>query len=168
MDDRGRLRGAEWRRRGAAATLVVLFLPCLLAGAALTIDAGALLAARAQLAAAADMGALAGAQDLDYAELAEGRVVILAAAAIEDAVAMAETNLASEPFILPETVRVIVTVCNVGTGGGGPGRCPVTGRTLEDPTVCVLVRAAVRLPFGPRAAPVTVGVHADASVVGRP
>jgi len=154
---------------GAAAALVVLFLPCLLAGAALVIDVGVLLATRAQMAAAADMGALAGVQDLDYELLAEGLVIIRADAAVSDAVSWVEANLTGRPFVDPGSTKVTVTVCNTeAEGGAGRLACPVTGRPLEQPTVCVAVRASVRLPFLPRSLPVSVRVHADASVVGRP
>ncbi len=163
-------RAPRWAgQSGAAAAVVVLFLPCLLAGAALVIDVGVLLTTRAQMAAAADMGALAGVQDLDYELLAEGRVVIRAATAISDATTWVEQNLARRPFLEPGSTRVTVTVCNTEVeGGDGRPACPVTGRLLQQPTVCVVVRAAARLPFLPRSAPVSVRVHADASVVGRP
>lgn len=162
-------RPAACGQRGGVATLVVLFLPCLLAGAALVIDGGVLLVSRAQVAAAADMGALAGVQDLDFERLAEGTVYILPGQAIADAEAWVAANLEGLAFIERDSLVLTVTVCNPETGEGGGGlRCPVTGRALSSPTVCVVVRAAVRLPFLPRAVPVTVRVHADASVVGRP
>ncbi len=154
--------------RGATAALVALFLPCLVAAVALIIDAGALLVARAQMAAAADMGALAGVQDLDYDLLAsDGRLLVLEEPARADAEAWVRGNLEGRAFIAPETVSVAVTVCNPGSGVAEPV-CPVTGRLLTDPTVCVLVRAEARLPFLPGLGPVGVSVHADASVVGRP
>ncbi len=156
-------------QRGAVTALVVIFLPCLLAAAALVIDVGVLLTARGQMAAAADMGALAGVQDLDYDLLAEGQVVIVPEAAIGDAESWVRQNLASQPFIVPESVSVTVTVLNTGAGGReGKLACPVTGRPLDAPTVCVVARAEVRLPFLPRTTPVSVRVHADASLVGRP
>jgi len=160
---------------GAAATLVIIFLPVLLAGVALVIDAGALLTARAQMATAADMGALAAVQDLDYNLLAEGLIVILEEQAVSDAEAWIMANLSHQAFIEPETVVVVVTVLNTEDRGDGGGEtspvnltCPITGRPVTQPTVCVLVRAVTHLPFLPSLGRVTVEVHADASVVGRP
>jgi len=156
-------------QRGVAATVVVLFLPSLLAGLALVVDAGVLLVCRAQLAAAADMGALAGAQDLDYELLAAGKVVIRSEQAVGDAEAYVRENLRGRPFIEADSVRVTVTVVNPAAADGSrQPACPVTGRALEAPTVCVVVRATVRLPLLPGKAAVTVRVHADAGVVGRP
>jgi len=151
---------------GAAAVLVALFLPCLLACVALAVDVGALLLVRAEAQAAADMGALAGVQDLDYDLLGEGVVFIRPGEARSDAEAWVRANLAESPFVVPGSVTVTVTVVN--TSGQPDGTCPVTGRTLSRPTVCVLVRAAVRLPFLPGLQPVIIRVHADAAVVGRP
>lgn len=152
--------------RGAAAVLVVLFLPCLLASLALALDVGALLVARAQMRAAADMGALAGVQDLDYDLLAQGLIVIRSADAVRDAREWVLANLEGRAFIEPGTVRVVVAVLN--TEGAGAVSCPVTGRLLEWPTVCVKVEAMARLPFLPALGLVKVSIHADASVVGRP
>lgn len=152
---------------GAAATLVIVFLPVLLAGVALVIDAGALLTARAQMAAAADMGALAAVQDLDYDLLAEGSIVILEEEAVSDAEAWILANLSHQAFIEPETVVAVVTVLNTENRPANL-TCPITGRPVTQPTVCVLVRAVIHLPFLPSLGLVTVEVHADASVVGRP
>ena len=165
----GRRVGWTWPvagEKGAVATLVLLFLPCLLAAAALVIDVGALLLARAQLAAAADMGALAGVQDLDYELLARGQIVILESEAVADAVSWVRANLAGRAFLVEEAISVRVSVRNMPRGGGAT--CPVTGRTLLQPTVCVLIQAVVRPPFLPASGWVTMSVHADASVVGRP
>jgi len=151
---------------GAAATLVVLFLPCLLACAALVLDLGSLLVVRAQLRVAADMGALAGVQDLDFELLGQGRIVIRAEDARSDAVSWVRANLSGRSFIDMDGTEVVVTVLN--TDGGRAATCPVTGRALTHPTVCVYIRAPARLPFLPGLGPVPVSVHADASVVGRP
>ncbi|MEW6031264.1 MAG: pilus assembly protein TadG-related protein [Bacillota bacterium] len=158
-----RLRRGE---RGAAGVLVVLFLPCLLASLGLAIDVGVLLLVRAEMRAAADMGALAGVQDLDFELLAEGRVVIRGPEAVRDAEAWVRENLTGRAFIEPGSVVVSVSVRNLDAGARAT--CPVTGRELEHPTVCVLVRARVRPPVFTIFGPVEVEVHADASVVGRP
>jgi hypothetical protein len=157
------------------AAVVVLFLPVLLAGMALVIDCGALLAARAQMVAAADMGALAGVQDLDFDLLACGRIFIREAAAIAAAEAWVTGNLSGRAFIEPGTVRVVVTVLNTdGTGSDGRGDarrllvCPVTGRAFSEASVCVFVQARARLPFIPSRLGPVVRVHADAAVMGRP
>ncbi len=161
---RPRSAGSE---TGAALTLVVLFLPCLLVAAALVLDAGALLIARAEMRVAADMGALAGIQDLDYDLLADGVVVIDPGQAAADAEAWVRDNLTGRAFVDDLTVSVDVTVCNTSLEPGVV--CPVTGRALREPTLCVLVGANARLPFLPRPlGPVRVMVHADATVVGRP
>ncbi len=119
----------SWSRAGAAMTLVVLFLPCLLVASALVLDAGALLLARACLAAAADMGALAGVQGLDYERLAEGDIVIKEAEAAADAEAWVRDNLAGRAFLEAGSVVVAVEVLNpgVGSGGGTPARLPRVG-----------------------------------------
>ncbi|MCL6581720.1 MAG: hypothetical protein K6U08_08935 [Firmicutes bacterium] len=154
--------------RGAVAALVALFLPCLLAAAALVLAVGALLVARAQLRAAADMAALAGVQDLDWDLLAQGVVYLREEEATADALAWLRANLDGRAFLEEGRAEAFVRVLNTvdPTGSPVPAACPVTGRTLDAPTVCVLVRAEVRLPLLP--GPVTVSVHADASVVGRP
>ncbi len=152
--------------RGAAAALVVLFLPCLIACAALAADLGALLIARAEMRAAADMGALAGVQDLDYVALAEGEVLIVPENARADAEAWVRANLEDLTLIEQGSLEVVVTVINL-SDDRAPS-CPVTGRRVRYPTVCVLVRALVRLPFTVSLGPVHVSVHADAAVVGRP
>lgn len=163
---RGRPRPGQ---RGAVLALVIVFLPCLAAGVALVVDAGTLFVARSDLQAAADMGALAGVQDLDYDLLAGGDVVIKEADALRDAGAWVTANLTGRVFIDPASLRVVVAVRNTGAGvWGSVVTCPVTGRVLEYPTVCVSVTADVRLPFFSWFGPVTVSVHADASVVGRP
>jgi len=161
-----RLHVAE--ETGAVAALVALFLPCLLAAAALVLAAGALLVARAQLRAAADMAALAGAQDLDWDLLAQGVVYLRGEEAAADALAWLRANLDGRAFLEEGRAEASVRVLNTvdPTGSPAPAACPVTGRPLDAPTVCVLVRAEVRLPLLPGR--VTVSVHADASVVGRP
>jgi len=158
-------REARVSERGAAAVLVALFLPCLVLAVALAVDVGALLLARAELQAAADMGALAGVQDLDWDLLAEGVLFIRPEDARADAETWVRANLNGSPFLESASLAVVVTVINPAEE---PAACPVTGRKVTRPTVCVLVRAGVRLPFLPRADPLTVNVHADAAVVGRP
>ena len=153
--------------RGAAAALVVLFLPCLLASVGLAVDVGVLLVARAQLQASVDMGALAGVQELDYDLLAQGRIVIRENEAGDCARRWVLANTEGRAFIEPGTVRAVVTVLNTG-GPEGEAACPVTGRRVPWPTVCVRAEALVRLPFLPLLGPVRVSVHADASIVGRP
>lgn len=169
MSRPGRARGSGSfvaDESGAAMALVVLFLPCLLAAAALVLDVGALLLARAEMRAAADMGALAGVQDLDFDRLARGEIVIREAEAAADAESWVRANLAGKSFVEPGTVVTAVAVRNTWLRGGVA--CPVTGRALADPTVCVRIRARVKLPFLASLGTVTVSVHADASVVGRP
>jgi hypothetical protein len=116
--------------------------------------------------AAADMGALAGVQDLDYRALAEGEVLIVPEKARADAEAWVRANLEDLTLIEPGSLEVVVTVINL-SGERAPS-CPVTGRRVRHPTVCVLVQALVRLPFTVSLGPVRVSVHADAAVVGRP
>lgn len=159
---KGRRRGES----GAVAALVALFLPSLLAALGLVADLGALLVARAELSAAADLGALAAVQDLDLELLAEGELFLEAESARRDAEAWVRANLSAATFIDPDSIEVEVTTLN--TAGWRAPACPVTGRTVEWPTVCVLVTARARLPFALGLSSVRMVVHADASVVGRP
>lgn len=153
-----------WRRRGAAGTVLALLLPVVLASLALVADVGYLLWVRAALQAAADLGALAGAQELDLEALAEGRRA-LAPTAGSSARRWAGENLAAHPATARWADLAEVGVLVIQADEQAPARHPWTGRTLRDPTVAVRIRLRVPLPwFGRPLGPVEVVARADASV----
>ncbi len=153
------------RCRGAIALQVVLFLPVMLALLAIVFDLGAVFLARYQLQTAVDFAALAAAQDVDLTLLADGKRVLLAGPAKEDATEMIEANLAGTRGggVAPE---VSVTVHNPSTAE--PDRDAWTGKPIWQPTVCVRARIPVTtltaVLIGQSA---IVEAHADASVLER-
>jgi len=156
------------KEEGAILILVVLLLPLLVVVAGLVADMGILLYVRHLAYAAADLGALAGAQNVDLERLAGGERWIEEGPARRDAEAWARNNLeVNFPGRGVESrAEVRVEVYNPI-----PAHYPgdrYTGRVLRDPTVCVLINLPVRLRFLSMLVPeVNLTVHADASVVER-
>lgn len=141
--------------RGAALALALLWLPACLLAAALAVDGAWLLLARERAHHAADLGALAGAQELDLVSLRAGRVRLLPGRARD----------AARRFAL----------ANWRAAGGGTGVAAVdvrpdadrrSGRLPIGPTVEVEFRGPVHLSLAGRAFPTPeVRVAARASVV---
>lgn len=145
--------------------VVVLFLPVLLLSTGLVTDLGLLFVSRNLAYQAAELGALAGAQDVDLNALGQGRLVLLESRAADDASSYAWRNLTrSFPRLdLSQSGRVAVEVYNASTAS--PARHRQTGRLLVDPTVSVTVELSVPLYFlRPLRSKADLRVHADASV----
>lgn len=156
-----RLRGQE----GASTVAVVIFLPVLLLVTGLVTDVGLLFVSRHLAYQAAELGALAGAQDVDLEQLAAGQVVLVESAARADAVDFARRNVAvSFPRLdLARSLQVQATVYNASRTV--PVRHRLTGRILTDPTVSVDISLNVPLHFlASLHREATVRVRADASV----
>jgi uncharacterized membrane protein len=156
-------------RRGGVAALVVVSLPVLLIVLALVVDAGTIFWARASLAAAADLAALAALQELDFEALARGQPRLVEAAAAAVARAWSLENVAARLGTRSaERLEVRVTVYNGSTDQPLPHA--TSGRVLTVPTVCVHLRLPVRLPVAGLIMPGLSAVaqaHADAAVVPR-
>lgn len=151
--------------RGASALLAVLFLPALLLVVGLVTDAGLLFLSRHLAYHAAELGALAGAQDVDLEALADGRLLLLEPQAAETAAEYVRRNLtaAFPRRAAADLSEIAVRVYNAS--GDAPLVHAETGRRLVDPTVSVHLQIAVPLYFlRPLARDVTVRVRADASV----
>lgn len=136
----------------------MLFMPVLLVVLALLAGLGHAMHVRQIAAIAADMGALAGVQCLDLAQLASGHLVL----APEGARAAAQEYVAKN---LPGATPVVeVTILNPATGSGLD---PLTGRVHAYATVCVVVRVWAHFRLGPVSWQQEIVAHADASVVPR-
>lgn len=134
-------------QEGASLVAVVIFLPVLLLVAGLVTDVGLLFVSRHLAYHAAELGALAGAQDVDLDQLAVGKVVLVEATARADAADFARRNLAASfPRLdLARSLRVEATVYNASSLV--PVRHRLTGRILTDPTVSVDITLNVPLYF---------------------
>lgn len=128
----------EWfeRRSGAAALIVVLFLPALVLLLALVANSGYLFLARYRMMVAADMGALAGLHALDLDRLSRGERYIDPYEGSRAAREWTLSNLnLAFPNIQPEDVQVNVEVRNPNEHGA------------EDPSITVDIRLNLRLPW---------------------
>lgn len=165
---RGTRRTPETRlldERGAALPLLVLFLPLSFLLLALAADAGALLAARGLVHAAADLAALGGVQEIDLERLAAAGERVLRPEAAERAREVAAAILAGNRLGGPGS-RVTAAVLDASPSH--PRRHPWSGRLLRDPTLAVRVGAPVPLAFsGPAHRSAWVEALADASVLPR-
>lgn len=165
---RGVLRcchGFTRREQGASLVLVVLFLPALLLVAGAVTDLGILFVSRHLAYHAAELGALAGAQDVDLDALEQGDLQLLGPQATAAAEDYARRNLSrSFPRLdLGQDAAVHVQVYNASAAA--PVRHRDTGRLLVDPTVSVAIRLDVPLHFLRPLKPwAELHVHADASV----
>lgn len=145
--------------------LVVAMLPVYVLAFALVVDLAHLFWVRAALQSAADLAALAGAQEVDLEALAGGERRLLEAQAAAAARAWAERNLRAHPATEPLLAQTAVEVAVVQASDREPSRHPWTGRRLEDPTVTVRLTAEVpRLWLPGRGGGVRLRVWADASV----
>lgn len=162
----GRVRPASLlnRQSGAVLVLVVAFVPVLVAALALVIETGRLfvLARRAQ--SAADLGALAGAQEVDLERLADGERYLDEGRARLAADRITTDNLRDLGGVVGSS-HVQVYVINVVDG---PTTHPRTGRLIRDPTVSVWVEVNVPVRLVWWAREVRLTAHADASVVEKP
>lgn len=142
--------------------LVVAFLPVLAAVMGLMVETGRLFVLSRGVQAAADMGALAGAQEVDLDRLAEGERFLDEERAKVQAERITRQNLRALGGVLGEAGRVQVYVINVADG---PAAHPRTRRPIRDPTVSVWVEVTVPVHLVGSASAVQLSAHADASVV---
>jgi len=162
-------RPTEVGQRGAAGVLLLACLPWMILALALTVDAGAVLLARARLQSVVDLGALAGVQDVDLDALAQGEVRLMPAAARDDAASWVDANLRAAGLDGQggeEGADVQVRVVNPDDGPACWDR--VTSRRLLEPTVCVWARLPLSLALMPAGDHVGVEAHADAAVRAAP
>lgn len=150
------------------AALVASFLPVLALVFALSADVAYLYGVRSAMQAAADLGALAGAQAVDLDSLAEGRLRLLEPQAEADARLWARRNLQAHPLTAPLLAVTELRAVVVQGDVRAPVRHPWSGRPVRDPTVAVMVEASVRPPWlASLVGPVGLVVRADASVAFR-
>lgn len=146
------------------AVLLVALLPVALLLLGLVADFGLALWAREELRKAADLGALAGAQDLDLERLARGERVLLPGPARDDADRYARANLGGRRY-----AALAIEVAVLNASRDAPLREPWTGRLVEDPTVAVRIEARVPTVFlRPLLPAFAVAATADASVLAHP
>lgn len=156
----------RYEEQGAVLVLVVLLLPLLVLAAGLVADLGMLFYARHLAYAAADLGALAGVQDVDLDRLAGGERWIKEGPARRDAEEWTRKNLEANFPGKGAGRRAMVKVEVYNPAPGRHSRDGFTGRMIGDPTVCVVVHLPLRLQFLSVLVPeVELTVHADASVV---
>ena len=143
--------------------LTVLFFPVFLLSMAMVMDVGRLFEAKLLAQSAADMGALAGVQELDMAQLAKGRQVLVAPSAERAAERLTKENLAKSFGQGWGHVTSEVVVRVYSATAAAPVHHLGDGRLLTEPTVCVVVHVPLSLVLFPgRSADVVV--HADAAV----
>ena len=151
-------------KHGIALIWVVLWLPVFILLSGATMDVGVAFADRALLRAASDLGALAGVQELDLVQLAEGRRYIYPDRAKEHAERITRLILSANRNW--SDVQVEVWVNNPPPGGGV--QHPISGRFLRDPTVTVRSTVERRAVFLARVLPrYELTAYADASVLPR-
>ncbi len=150
--------------RGSVVVLVLMLMPVLLLLSGLVLDMGTLFMARRSVYAAADMGALAGAEDLDLEQLAAGVRYLQPGPARRDAALWVRQNL--EAAFGDRASLAVVKVRVYNASSDHPLYDAVSGRRLTDPTVCVVVEMPVEFRFlAPVIDRTTVRVHSDASVL---
>ncbi|MFW5896806.1 MAG: pilus assembly protein TadG-related protein [Bacillota bacterium] len=148
-------------RRGAAALLVVIWLPVLLAVTSLAVNLGRMLVDRSRLQAAADLAALAAVQSVDWDALAEGEILLVPQLA--DMVAREYSRQNLEHLMARKAAETRVWVVNGSVDDPAPH--PVTGVDLKYPTV--VVRLSIERPspvLGAAFGSFTLCTEADASV----
>lgn len=145
------------KEKGSVAVFTILFLPVLFAVLILLIDIGWLVHVRQVMQNAADLGALAGVQELDLEKLAEGKLELTDRAEWE-AERIWRANL--EGFWDGK----IVVEDEIEIHNPAPrSQDRISGETHRTPTVCIVLEARVPVPL-PLLQSSRVRVHADASV----
>ncbi|MDI3317462.1 MAG: pilus assembly protein [Bacillota bacterium] len=149
--------------RGAVSAWFVLALPAFLLVLALVADVGRFFVLHSLAQSAADLGALAGVQELDLERLAEGERRLRTWEAEAAARAVADANareaLAGDRYDLESLA--------INADAGAPRRHPWSGRLLRDPTVSVRIRVRAH-SFFLAGREVPIRVQGDASVMERP
>lgn len=145
--------------------LLCLWLAGLAALAPLAVDVGHLYGVRAALQAAADLGALAGAQEVDLDALARGQLRLRDGEAARAAERWTRDNLVAHPMTAPLAAAAEVEVRVLHPERAQPARHPWSGRVVRYPTVAVRVAVRAPLPWtGRLVGPIRVWARADASV----
>lgn len=151
---------------GSILVMFLLFLPVLILFVGLVADLGLIFLSRNIAYHAADLGALAGAQDLDLARLSRGEVYIDEMRAVRDARSWTLSNLRSNFSSLDVDSRARVSADVYNASAGNPVTHRLSGRLLRDPTVSVTVTVPVKLHFLSMLwSEVLISARADASVV---
>lgn len=150
--------------RGGVAALVIVALPVLVFMLGLVVDMAYLFTVRTVMQNAADMAALAAAQNVDLPALAMGERRLLNAPALHDAEQWGRSNLERHPLTRGLPARVVADVYNASPDA--PLRHRTSGRRLHDPTVSVRIELTAPLFFARMIVPeVALQVMADASVL---
>lgn len=161
----GQFRKEIPEEKGQVLPLVVLFLPLTVLLLGLVVDLGLLFSTRLTMLAAADLGALAGVQEVNLERLAKGQLWLEEETASAEATKVTLDNLNQNPVLGP-VGEIKVKTINADTKNPLPH--PVTGRLLTDPTVTVQVKVFFRPPFLSQVFPeIPIQVHADASLLER-
>lgn len=161
---RGRWATSAAHQSGAVLVLVVAMIPVLVAVMALVVETGRLFVIARWAQAAADLGALAGAQEVDLERLADGERYVDEERARVAAERITRDNLRDLGGVVGSS-HVQVYVINVT---GGPTTHPRTGRLIHDPTVSVWVEVSVPVHLVWWTQEARLAAHADASVVEKP
>lgn len=161
----GRTASTTLGSEGAVALQVVLFLPVMVALLAMVVNLGVIFLTKYRLQTAVDLGALAAAQDVDLALLAEGRRVLLDGPAKGDA---REVTLANLGRLGGAQARADIIVSVYNPSPQEPDHDAWTGRAIRQPTVCVLARIPMSVwSVTLKGQKAIVEAHADASVLER-
>ena len=159
-DSRGRAES------GSILVMFTLFLPVLILCVGLVTDLGLIFLARNIAYHAADLGALAGAQDLDLSRLSRGEVHLDEMRAARDAKSWTLNNLRTNFSALDVDSRAGVSVDIYNASAGNPLIHRRSGRILNDPTVSVSVTVPVKMHFlSTLWSEISVSARADASVI---
>ncbi len=153
-------------QEGSAAIMVVLLLPVMIMIMGLVVDLGILVMYRGIAQSAADLGALAAAQNLNVERLEAGVIEINVKEAKADAIRWVEHNMhLNMPHLRTDSaLDIFVEVYNVSSER--PTYHRFTGRLIDDPTVCVLVKFPHQfLFFLKNVQDYEISLHSDASVV---
>lgn len=149
-------------QRGAVAVCLVLFMPVMVLLASLVLDLGNMLFVKQALSCAADMAALAGAQEVDLEKLWAGRRVLREGDAEARAGEAARLNVLWNLSRLPGVSELQV----VSRAMNGSDQLAIGDEF--DPTVCVELRLPVGLRFfRSGSGKITLRAHAHASVLER-
>ncbi|MDP2857596.1 MAG: pilus assembly protein [Bacillota bacterium] len=152
--------GPAQSERGAVIAWFALAVPLVMMIIAFVCDVAWLSYARGTIQTAADLGALAGLQEIDFDRLAAGEVWIDEKRAAGEALSYLAANL-GRGLTPGQTMSSTKSVDVYNTGN-----LARHGRSrLSHPTVCVTAQVGVRLPV--TGVSYVIRVHADASIMPR-
>lgn len=152
---------------GSATTTLVLCIPVFMLLMALVFDFGVILIVRSAMRTAADLGTLAGVQDVDLDALYQGNLTILEPQAAIDTIECAKWNLDLNAFApsTKESMKIFVDILNPD---GGQLRDTITGRKITQPTVCMELSTIIGpWVFWSNRGNLALKVHSDASMLSK-